>query len=378
MKMKKEDILLFPCIEKNIGDDLFVMLICKRFPDKHFMISKKAQYGSLKSIKNLHFSKDLERYLSYTGRVPHNAIKRVLFFILSEYYRRKIGKRKAGVMIVGNAFKNYKYEGKTDSKWFEERTKLTDHFFLLSTNFGPYIDKQWRDDFLALFSKCRDICFRDKKSYDLFHELPNVRYAPDAVFSIGKIEQTVKERIIIVSVINCLTPGRPVWLNKCCDEYENKLMEAIDLLVGYNYKVVLLNSNDSQDNEASERIKSHLGQNDKVDIYHYKGDLNEVIRLYKQASGVVSTRLHTMILGFLADIPVFPIVYDEKVEGILKSVNFTGQYEDIRNISKLNADDIVSSMDKYSFKLSENIIDDANMQFAEVNKFLGSEDCYGN
>ena len=376
--MKKDYILLFPCIEMNIGDDLFIMLLCKRFPNKQFLISKKAEYGTLMNIENLHFSKELERYLSYTGRVPHNAIKRVLYSIFGEFYRRRIGKHKIGIMIVGNAFKSYKYESKSDSKWFEERMKLTDDFFLLSTNFGPFTDKQWRDDFLALFSKCTNICFRDKKSYELFHELPNVRYAPDAVFSIGRIDQTVKERIIIISVINCLTPGRPVWLNKCCDEYENKLIEAIDVLVGYNYKVVLLNSNDSQDNEASERIKSHFRQNDKVDIYHYKGDLNEVIMLYKQASGVVSTRLHTMILGFLANIPVFPIVYDEKVEGILKSINFTGQYEDIRNISKLNADDIVSSMDKYSFKLSEDIIDEANMQFAEVSKFLDSEDCYGN
>ena len=48
---------LFACIEKNIGDDLFVKIICDRYPDTDFVITSKAQYGSLKEISNLHFSK---------------------------------------------------------------------------------------------------------------------------------------------------------------------------------------------------------------------------------------------------------------------------------------------------------------------------------
>ena len=366
----KNSILLFPCIEKNIGDDLFIKILCSRYPNIEFEISDKARYGELQNIQNLHFSRRLKYFLLFTGRVPHNPVKKKVFAVLGACFRSGIGKHRAGIMIVGNAFKCYRYEGKEDSKWFEERMSLSEKFYLLSTNFGPYKDERWREDFRRLFSQCEDICFRDNRSFELFRDLPNVRFAPDAVFSLGRIKKGKQDRTIIISVINCALSGRPEWLLNCKETYEERLAETVELLVGKGWKVVLLNSNDNQDNEASERIKNKTAEKDRVEICHYDGDIETVLQLYKTASGVISTRLHTLILGLLSDLPVFPIVYDEKVEGILQTIDFTGCCANIRDMAKTSAESIVSALENYRYTLPDRITENANQQFAGIDAFL--------
>lgn len=45
------------CIEKNVGDDLFIRIVCERYPNVDFYISDKANYPELNNISNLHFEK---------------------------------------------------------------------------------------------------------------------------------------------------------------------------------------------------------------------------------------------------------------------------------------------------------------------------------
>lgn len=368
---EKDKILLFPCIEKNIGDDLFIKLICERYPDTVFLISARADYGDLSTISNLEFSSELESFLVYTGRVPHNLIKRKLYASLGNHFRNKLGKHKAGIMIVGNAFKSFDYEGSSDSEWFSERKRLADKFYIISTNFGPYSDERWKEDFVKLFAQCEDVCFRDSKSFGLFPELQNIRYAPDAVFSLGRISNNADDTVI-VSVIDCDMNGRPNWLRECRDSYENKLIEIIDLLTQQNYRIVLLNSNDMQDNNAAVRIQNRVNNDEMISIFHYDGNIDDVIQLYKTARAVISTRLHTMILGLLSGIPVFPVVYDEKVEGILKSVGFTEEYADIRKMCDVDPVEVVESFKNYGYYLPDSIIQLANTQFAAVDKYINN------
>lgn len=364
-------VLLFPCIEKNLGDDLFVKLICEKLPNKTFEVSDRAKYGSLTRINNLRFSRTLTKYLHYTGRVPRNRIKRAIYFLLGKYYGKRMGRHATGVMIVGNAFKNYQPFSFNDTKWFTYRMDLVDKFFLISTNFGPYTDERWRDAFSEYFSRCEDVCFRDNKSFSLFQTLPNVRVAPDAVFSLGRIQRKSDTKTIIVSVIDCQTAGRPQWLQEFKKAYEGKLTETIDLLTEKGYKAVLLNSNELQDEAASEGILCSVRNKDMVSVFHYDGEIEKVIDLYATASGVISTRLHTLVLGLLADIPVFPIIYDEKVAGILESVHFSGLTVAIKDIREIAPEWIMNSLASYTFRLSDVFIRNANEQFSGLVKQIG-------
>ena len=160
----KKDILLFACIEKNIGDDLFIETICSRYPQQTFLISDRANYGSLSKIPNLKFSKSMRLWQRFAGMEPTNQFKLLISDFMEHFFRYIIGRHQIGVEIVGNAFKNPIYVGKIQNRWIDCYISSANQFFLISTNFGPYKDERWVDDSRAVFERLTDICFRDSDS----------------------------------------------------------------------------------------------------------------------------------------------------------------------------------------------------------------------
>lgn len=371
MKYRKDSILLFACIEKNIGDDLFIQTICNRYPGKRFIISNKAKYGSLREIDNLEFSKVLEWWLLFDSVSSSNIIKRCIAKFAKVFLRFVLGKHDIGVYIVGNAFKNTNYTDSTQLNWLKNRIALTKQFYLLSTNFGPYNDNRWKDEAHICFEQVTDICFRDLNSYNLFADLPNVRYAPDAILSLGKQCKEDTNKTILISVIDCNYSSRDIWLKKLSSSYENKIIEIIKQFKEKDYNVILINSNTEQDSPASKRIKSHFSS-ESVSVFDYMGDLNKLKELYSSAEYVIGTRLHTIILAWLFDIPVYPIVYDIKVENMLKSYSFKGEYTMILDIESLNVASIIKAFANYK-GIERKTIDTAGEQFSILDKRLSDE-----
>ena len=359
-------VYLFPCIEKNIGDDLFIKLLCERYPEINFIISDRAKYGSLHKIPNLYFSKKLRKWLWATSLNPQNSLKKIIALILSALYRMQIPKGDVGISIVGNAFKNMSYTGWNQSRWVRARIKLVKNFYLISTNFGPYYDENWKKDFEKIYPHMTDVCFRDEYSYELFKKLPNVRFAPDAVISLGK-QQTENggNKRVVISLIDCSFVARSKELHRVVGIYETKMIEVAEKFLSNGYKVTFLNSNAEQDRPACNRILSAFHSND-VEVLDYDGNLEPIFDLYKKSTCVVATRLHTIILAWLYNLPVVPIVYDIKVENLLNSYNFNSDRYDIKNLEKISSTDIFNSAQRYNFVLSKKIIEASHLQFMGV------------
>ncbi len=365
--MKK--VILFACIEKNIGDDLFVYLVAKRYPEISFYITSDAKYGTLADLPNLIFDDQVSRWIRASNSISHNPIKELYRNIILNKIGKRIGRFDIAIYIVGNAFKNNDYQGRKDSRWFVDRLSLADSFYLLSTNFGPYKDDRWRNDFFSVFNLATDVCFRDRKSYDLFSVINNVRYCPDAVISLGK-QRHLSNDYILVSVIDCSLPGRPENVRNLSYSYERKMIEIVDYYVKKGKRIVLLNANTIQDNAAAVRIFQQVNNKEMVDIFNYNGDLNTVFELFERAECTIATRLHTIILSWLYNIPVLPIVYDEKVAGILDSCRFNEKAIDIRRIDDLIVEEMSNVMCRYSFQLKEEVIMDSNRQFMKLDAAL--------
>lgn len=367
--MKK--VLLFACIEKNIGDDLFINTVCDRYKEVQFYISKSADYGDLSKIKNLHFSKLIMKWNRYNEVASNNKIKNFIAHAIAKILRMFLPRFDCGVYIVGNAFKNNDYRGKIESKWIVERVKLVERFYLLSTNFGPYTDEKWKQDFDNIFPEMKDVCFRDKDSYELFKELDNVRYAPDTVLSIGekKVDES-NRRLVLISLIDCLYPARSEKIKNCAMSYEDKIVEATDYYVKKGYEVVLVNSNTEQDMPAIQRIYSKCKNVEKVKIFEYKGDYSEIFKLYEGASLVIGTRLHTIILAWLYGIPVFPIIYDIKVKNMLKSYGFNSKCVGIEDINMLDMEYVDCAIKEYDFTGIDILVNNAQKQFEVLDKEL--------
>lgn len=119
MKHKQDDILLFACIERNIGDDLFIQTLCNRYPKHNFIISDKAKYGSLSRIDNLKFSKVLKWWLLFDSVSSRNVVKSGVSRIIKAFLQIILGKHKIGVYIVGNAFKNTNYSDASQLDWLK-------------------------------------------------------------------------------------------------------------------------------------------------------------------------------------------------------------------------------------------------------------------
>lgn len=359
---------LFACIEKNIGDDLFVRTICNRYPNTKFIITSEANYGSLQNIHNLIFSDILSKWNWASSAGGNSKLKYLIAKILQKYYESKLPKYELGVYIVGNAFKNKKYTGWRQSRWMRERINLVDKFYILSTNFGPYQDEQWKYDFDKIFPQVKDVCFRDKYSYDLFSNLENIRYAPDAIFSIGQ-RRHITNKNVIISLIDCAFEARSIELQDSSVAYEEKMVEVIEKLLEKGYNITLLNSNTIQDRPACNRILRKL-DNSQVSVVDYDGNLDLIFDLFENSSYIIGTRLHSIILGFLYNLNVLPIVYDIKVANMLDSCDFDQKKFDITNLDNIDSSEIVDALEHNSFIISEKVIEDANNQFLKLDTIM--------
>ncbi|WP_313344623.1 polysaccharide pyruvyl transferase family protein [Lacrimispora sp.] len=363
-------ILIFACIEKNIGDDLFVYTLCQRYSKVEFVITTEAQYGSLMEIENLNFEDKLDKWMWASGLGQRYVWKSFIGKLLCIYYKKKLGQYEIAVNIVGNAFKNVEYLGWKQTRWIRERINLVDKYFLLSTNFGPYKDERWKKDFDKIFIRMEDVCFRDKKSYDLFKDLP-VRYAPDAILTLGK-KKNLGGKNILISVIDCMFSAREEAVKKCKESYENILADSIKMYLKEGYVVTLINSNTEQDYPASKRILTKCNNDERVSIFNYDGNFDTLFELYERSCKVIATRLHTIILAWLYGIPVVPIVYDVKVKGILESYDFSGKSFELDQLSNVEAKDIENGFSSYDFAITDELIQEANKQFSKLDDVLRS------
>ena len=368
--MKSKQMYLFACIEKNIGDDLFIYAVTQRYPKINFIISSDADYLKVNEINNLYYSSIINYWLKFANNASDNCLKRCIASIIEKLFRLFL-KRLDSIYIVGNAFKNMNYKGFYQIKWLKNRIKISKNFYLISTNYGPTNNDAWEKDCRNVFSSITDICFRDKKSYELFKDMKNVRYAPDAVISLEVKKRNVNEKkYIIISVIDCKMDSRPNNLQQISLNYEDKMVSLINSFNENGIDIILLNSNTDQDGPASKRIYDNCKTKDMVFIYNYNGDLNEIFGLFEQAKGIIATRLHTIILAWKYDIPVIPIVYDIKVENLLKSYHFNENKWDICNIDEIDYLSVLNSFKNYSYVLSKQILIDANKQFLKIDTHL--------
>lgn len=368
--------IIFACIEKNIGDDLFVYSICSRYKDKTFYIDKTAQYGDLAKIDNLKFSHLLKIWNRFSISEPKSKTKKQIKKMILSFSEIFLGKNNIVIYIVGNAFKNKKYIGPEQLNWLRDRERISQSFYLLSTNFGPYNDSRWKNDCLNEFKKMTDVCFRDTYSYELFKNEIEIRYSPDAVLSLQQEYVNSKDRsdrdIVIISMIDCGMSSRGKEINNIINDYEKKLAEISKYYIKKGLKIVLLTSNNIQDFPAANRIKNMVNDSD-VSIFEYKGNFKEVFKLYSKAKYVISTRLHVMILSWIYNVPVLPIVYDIKVKNLIETYKFNNPHIDIYKINNFDIKELDIIFDNYEFGNCEEIKKQSLGQFIKLDKNLKGE-----
>lgn len=324
--MKK--IFLYAYDKQNLGDDLFVHTITKRYPDVQFYIwSDRGNRKTFQALPNL-------KVLDKNG-----ALVRMLNWLRPSFvsrYRAWLENRcQAVVYIGGSIFMEYE-NWEQILTWWEYEAKNRP-FYIMGANFGPYKSEGFRNKLADIFRDAKDVCFRDRYSYEKFCEVPTVRCAPDILFSYPMPKVPVIEKQLFVSPIDCASRGEGEnSLSAYSENYISTLSGLLKHYLSDGYRLVLASFCKAEgDDHAIAQLLSamSLGQDDpRVRILSYDGtNVDEMTGAIAESEYVIATRFHAAILALAAGRPLFPIVYSDKTIHVLEDIGFQEHFADLRS-----------------------------------------------
>lgn len=349
---------------KNLGDDLFIKILLDRYKYVEFYAATRDYYPKTVFNKNLKIYSNI-----FVGLI--NKFFEIVFKKYNFIGRRLKNKADYMVSIGGSIFME-----KNNFSTVERQFALYNSdkpLFILGSNFGPYKTEKYKEFIKQnVLSNAKDVCFRDKYSYDNFSELDNVRYNSDIVFNLDVNNLDIKEnKNVVISVIDCNLKK----LSKEKEKYERLLKSLISKFIKSDYTVTLMSFCKIQgDEEVINSLYSQCTDEEKKHIskFFYDGNINEALKEIAQSQIVVGSRFHANILGILMNKKILPVAYSDKTINVLKDMKYDGEIIDIRKIDEYDIEDFSINIDDYKIDI-ETLIQSANNQFKELDKLLGGQ-----
>lgn len=354
--MKK--IYLDAYLFENLGDDLFVKMISDRYPNCKFYCETRHRY-------KIPINKNVKIYSGFHIGIINKFFEK---FFKKEKIVGKIIKEKCDYMVsIGGSIFMEPSKIKKAYKQFclYDSDKKT---YILGANFGPYRSKEYKNLVDRIISKCEDVCFRDKYSFEEFtNNHDNVRYCPDIVFGLDSTKYKINtENTAVISIIDC---AKKISKN-IKEKYENYIIEIIKKLVELDIKPILYSFCKTQGDEQV--INSIINKCNKEGIkniskYFYRGNIDEAIEIIAKSKIVIGTRFHAIILGILFKKEVVPIAYSDKTINVLKDLKFNGEIIDLKKSEYPLVENLFDNIKK--IKVQE-ISKNATQQFEALDKVL--------
>ena len=322
----------------NLGDDLFIHILCSRYPNVTFYLKAHKNFTDIfKDIKNLIIQDDFTNI-----------------------------KFDANVYIGGSIFIESaptSCDRVLDLK--DEIIKENTPTFIIGANFGPYkTEKYFNTVKNEIIKNVKSITFRDKYSYNLFKDLPNVHYAPDTVFTLDTSNfKKINTNEIGISLIHHLEREN---LKQNYEKYLNTISNFAKHYINKGFNIRLFSFCEyEKDLIAINLFKSKFNEEELKHIFttDYQGDINTTLSEINNLNCFITTRFHATILGIKLDVPVIPICYSNKTINVLEDLDFPNE-----NIYTFN------NIENLDYSISEifktEIIKDAIKQFEDLDKHL--------
>lgn len=313
----EKKVLLFAYSRANFGDDFFVYILAKKYPNVQFYIHIKEEkykkpFSSLKNVNFLDTERDVHNinidefdvYIYVGGSI----------FIESEYSKHEV--------------KEFNY-------FIKECNKNNKPFFYMTCNFGPYKTQEYLEIVKENFSLCEGVCVRDKVTYEIFKEIPTVSYAPDMafVYSLKDIEEKRQKHHVGISVINLETREN---LREKTGMYNDYIKRIIIKFAKRGYKVSLISFCEfEEDKKAIDKIKAMVPEKylKNVDELLYTGDIEEFIKKYSKVNYMVCTRFHSMILSIILKQKIYNLFYSKKQKNAADDFELFKNMVDIKDLT---------------------------------------------
>ncbi|REE83091.1 colanic acid/amylovoran biosynthesis protein [Lutibacter oceani] len=315
----------------NLGDDLFLDVLAKRYPNYEITIlhpgdnynSFFKQYKNVKKLPYSYLNKGLRKIGIYNVLTDYKKFAKkydVLLFLGGGIFREE---------SYSESLLKYRYE--IISSFNKNNKKI----FFLGCSFGPFKSKDFYTKYFNLFKLCDDICFRDLYSFNLFKSLKNVRYAPDILWSYNLKKYELKDNNIGYSLIN---PKHKLGLSQYYYEYLEYTSKSIIKNIKRGYKINLLSFCEQEgDLIVVEEILKNIPIEFKEHILvsSYNGDIEAMLEVISKLKCLVAARFHAVLLGLLSEINVIPVIYSNKTKNLLKDIKFKGTVIEFENLQLL-------------------------------------------
>lgn len=299
----------------NLGDDLFVKVLCERYKQLNFSLETTKKHGKVyEKIDNLHVYNKRENLFVYIKNKLIDNVRST-----SNYFKfsRDIP---IYIELGGSIFMMPKNE--KDKRIIKKRLAIRDvaqKYLVMGSNFGPYYNEEQVEEYASFFDKLDGVVFRDQESMQLFDRLNNIEYGADIVFNLD-VESLKKEenKKVIVSVIDLSDKTQPEHTMN----YERFLLKSIIELSNEGLEIVLMSFSEQQgDLLAAKRIIKELPEKYKsnVEIFNHN-DIEKSLAVVSSAKAIIATRFHAMILGWIFQKPTYVISYSSKTGNVIKDI----------------------------------------------------------
>ena len=363
----EKKVFLYAYDKINFGDDLFVRNIVRRYPNVQFYIwSEKINRITFKDLPNLTVIDSNSFFVNIMQRVRKSLVAR---------FKRFIQRRCTAVVYIGGSiFIEYDNWEHILSWWNYEAENFP--FYVLGANFGPYKNEAFKEAFYNVFTKVKDICFRDTYSYDLFKDCLTVRYASDILFMTDLPKTQLRKRQVFFSIINCKKKEEGKNnLQPFANRYIQNMIKLVEEYTKNDYSVLLVSfCNYEGDEEAILEILDHMDKQKllgKVNTLFYNGtNTDDILEELAHSEYVIASRFHALILGIAAGKAVFPIIYSDKTISVLYDIGFQGNWADIRANNEIEFDFSISNLLNNIFVPNTSLKKDSDKHFIYLDKVL--------
>lgn len=300
----------------NLGDDLFIHMMAQRYPHIKFVIIVNSKYSYSYSSEN---NIDIIKF----NKVIRGMDKLInKMFPSTSLYHLIEKKADLSVVIGGSLFQEFV----NDSEALGRLKMLPGKYhstYILGANFGPYVTQTYLQTAQNYFRRVQDICFRDSWSFQMFEDIDHIRYAPDIVFGIESLVKKVtkKEKTYVISVMNFAMKNN---LASYITAYKKFIINIASYYSAYDYDVILVSFCKMEGDEiAIDEILSLCTSNlrNKLKVVKYNGiNWKQIVQLISSATYLVATRFHSMILGFVFNVPTLPVIYSNKCLHVMQDI----------------------------------------------------------
>lgn len=365
-------VLIYAYLEGNLGDDLMVWILCNRYPKVHFQVTADKSYKkTFQNIKNL-------KVYSYDDIdvVLRERVLKVLKRGREDFFRRLVRKADALVHIGGSLYIQHDNYDTTFMLDYVLRD-ISKRMYVCGANFGPYKDESFYFNYYQLLAKYDGVCFRDRYSYELFETLPNASYGPDIVFNYKSLpslrtEKEKKKKQVLISVIEMKNRDGAFPICKYAEDYCDFIVRITETYMNQGYQVKFISFCQSQgDPDAVSEIVSRISREKRamIEEYVYQDNLEEALHFFDEVEIVIGTRFHSIILGWIKNKKVMPIVYDEKTLHTLED-NGVDFYVTLEQLKTANVDILAWQVPRLPEDIRKKLQEDAWKQFADLDDFL--------